>query len=160
MQHGDLLLFKKSRFGRSWIFGRLGSRLVLTVTKIILFHYVRKIIGAAGHASLVFCSWNEQNTSLRRSSLPEMCAGTFLPKHKIKKPLTGTFLFCAWEQARTADPSLFRGVLYQLSYPSIYILNLHFVPCLGVLYNVSRTGRGSLLTLRPRDEALYRWNEV
>ena len=25
---------------------------------------------------------------------------------------------CAWEQARTADPSLFRRMLYQLSYPS------------------------------------------
>ena len=25
---------------------------------------------------------------------------------------------CAWGQARTADPSLFRGMLYQLSYPS------------------------------------------
>ncbi len=29
-------------------------------------------------------------------------------------------LFCAWDQNRTGDPSLFRGMLYQLSYPSPY----------------------------------------
>ena len=37
-----------------------------------------------------------------------------------QKHPSGCFL-CAWEQARTADPSLFRRMLYQLSYPSIFI---------------------------------------
>ncbi len=40
------------------------------------------------------------------------------------------FLFCAWGRDRTGDPSLFRGMLYQLSYPSAeplyHILPFHF----------------------------------
>ncbi len=129
-------------------------------------------------------SRNEERTSLRRSSLPEKYAGTFLPKQtktrkagffsaweqarsRITKYICSTtspnllcsrprlidkrslwsscvpipsfepapnvnennskadaleLFFCAWEQARTADPSSFNRMLYQLSYPSKYLL--------------------------------------
>ena len=36
------------------------------------------------------------------------------PGPNLKLPL----LVCAWGRDRTGDPSLFRGMLYQLSYPS------------------------------------------
>ena len=40
----------------------------------------------------------------------------------------------AWEQARTADPSLFRGVLYQLSYPSKYDQSMRaIVPVFAII---------------------------
>ncbi len=42
-----------------------------------------------------------------------------------KKEKTGQnrfFLACAWDQGRTGDLSLFRGALYQLSYPSIFLI--------------------------------------
>ncbi len=42
--------------------------------------------------------------------------------HNIKTAIEAVFILCAWKQARTADPSLFRGMLYQLSYPSGYIV--------------------------------------
>ena len=52
--------------------------------------------------------------------------------------MAAVFLYCAWKQARTADPSLFRGVLYQLSYPSILRFTLyHATEC-----STTRTERG------------------
>lgn len=47
------------------------------------------------------------------------------PGPKTQKAPRGVFLrlrtslkFGAWDRGRTGDPSLFRGMLYQLSYPS------------------------------------------
>ena len=37
----------------------------------------------------------------------------------------------AWGRARTADPSLFRGVLYQLSYPSEDLRERKYGYCTG-----------------------------
>ena len=39
---------------------------------------------------------------------------------QIKKLLNGSFFICAEDRGRTGDPSLFRGMLYQLSYLSIF----------------------------------------
>src|SRR3989344_4101850 len=48
-----------------------------------------------------------------------------------KKPPEGLF-YCAWGRARTADPFLFREMLYQLSYPSKW----HYSSLFGCLFQL------------------------
>ena len=56
------------------------------------------------------------------SSLSYDAQASYCPSTKYKKQhlVMLFFVFCAGTQARTGDPLLFRQMLYQLSYPSIF----------------------------------------
>ena len=88
----------------------LGSRLVLTVANSLT------LISAAGHTSLLVALGFALLITLRCSSLPNWHLS--VPSHSQKQNRLLAVCYCAWEQARTADPSSFNRMLYQLSYPS------------------------------------------
>jgi hypothetical protein len=73
--------------------GRQG--LVLTVTKIILVHFIPKIIGAAGHGSLV-------NIAPPFESLTQVTQVTCFRQHEKKRTKALlTLVLAVWDDVRT-----------------------------------------------------------
>ena len=103
-------------------------------------HKFATLISAAGHSSLVFLLGKKKRHHSAVRPCPKSTLVLFFPSSQ--KPPNGGFI-CAWEQARTADPSLFRRMLYQLSYPSKTILVMAIVPIFQLISNANHYHTGS-----------------
>ncbi len=75
----------------------------------------------------VFFSGRKENIAASFEPAPDDAQASSSQAHTKKLP-GGSLFICAWGRARTADPFLFREMLYQLSYPSmmwLYVADLY-----------------------------------